>query len=354
MSKKWNVELADELHRQAPRKYPHRKVMSPSLDRIWGIDLLQLDRLSCANRGFRYILVCVDLFSRFAWLRALKRKSEVETTLALRDVFKEATPKKAIWCDLGKEFLNKSIKALLQENKIILYHTYGPQKSCYAERLVRSLKLTLWKHFTITDKNNWIDYLQELNTNYNNKKHRSIGISPSEARLAENNFLVMTRNLKKSKSNIPKKSFVYRVGDRVRVSKTRGVFYKSYKAQYSQEIFEIHRVNDTEPVTYILSDMSNNIIKGSFYAQELLKTSQSIFYYKILKRRTVNGVKQYFVHWRDYSEDQNSWINASSEVIKSVKKLVKKNPTKNIKKSSPNAKNGTRKSERLRAKTKSV
>ncbi len=202
----WNERLSDELHKQVRQHYPRRHCIVTSLDQIWGCDILQLDRLSRSNKGFKYVLVCVDLFSRYAWLRALKHKNQKETTKAFEDIFNEAKPSR-VWSDLGKEFLNKSLKSLFDKNKISIYHTYSRNKSVYSERLIRSLKLWLWKFFTFTDKSKWIDFLPELNKFYNNRKHRTIGMTPTEARLPINNYKVMSRNLKKSKANIGKRVF---------------------------------------------------------------------------------------------------------------------------------------------------
>jgi len=69
----------------------------------------------------------------------------------------------------------------IKENNIIRYSTHGDYKSAVVERFNRTLKTTMWKRFTAVNTRNWIDMLDKLLLQYNNKKHSTIKMTPTEA-----------------------------------------------------------------------------------------------------------------------------------------------------------------------------
>ena len=72
-----NQQLADELHKPIIRKFKRRKVYSSFKDNIWGIDLADMQSISKYNKGIRYLLYAIDLFSKYAWVAPLKDKKGV-------------------------------------------------------------------------------------------------------------------------------------------------------------------------------------------------------------------------------------------------------------------------------------
>ena len=77
-----NKELAEELHKRIIRKFEKRKVHSPFIDNIWGADLLDMQLISKFNKGFRFFLRVIDIFSRYAWVIPLKDKKGITITNA--------------------------------------------------------------------------------------------------------------------------------------------------------------------------------------------------------------------------------------------------------------------------------
>ena len=69
-----NYWLANELHRQIIRKFKKWKVYLSFRDNIWGIDLADMQSLKNCNRGIKYLLCAIDLFSKHAWVVSLKGK----------------------------------------------------------------------------------------------------------------------------------------------------------------------------------------------------------------------------------------------------------------------------------------
>ena len=119
---------------------------------------------------------------------------------------------------------------------------------------------------------------------HNNSYHRSIKMTPVEASLEKNSKSVYDSLFPNEK--IGKLKGKFKVGDRVRISKKRKDFTKGYLPNFTEEIFVILKVLETDPPTYILNDMNDEIIKGSFYEQELVKYENDAYEIdKIIKRK---------------------------------------------------------------------
>ena len=66
--------LADELHKPVIRKFKKRKVYSQFKDNIWGVDLADMQSLSGKNKGIKYLLCAIDLYSKYAFVIPLENK----------------------------------------------------------------------------------------------------------------------------------------------------------------------------------------------------------------------------------------------------------------------------------------
>jgi predicted transcriptional regulator len=102
------------------------------------------------------------------------------------------------------------------------------------------------------------------------------------------------------------------VGDTVRISRVKGLFEKGYLPNWSEEIYNVVKVQMTMPVTYIIKDLKDEVIKGSFYEQELQKTKQEIFRIeKVLQKKKIKGRQHGLVKWIGYNNDFNEWLPMS-------------------------------------------
>ncbi len=201
----------------------------------------------------------------------------------------------------------------LKENNIERYSTHGEHKSAVVERFNRTLKTNMWKRFTAENTRNWINMLDKLMNDYNNKYHNTIKMTPTEASKKENEVEVLN-NQGFVERKIDKNKF--KVSDRVRISRIKGLFEKGYLPNWSEEVFEIVEVKETNPFTYILKDSQGDIIAGSFYTEELQKTDQEVYRIeKILRKKKINGVEHGFVKWLGYNDKFNEWI-AMKEIEK--------------------------------------
>ena len=158
------------------------------------------------------------------------------------------------------------LKKWLSDNDIIMYSTYNEGKSAVAERFIRTLKNKLYKHMTATGKNVYYDVLDDAVNKYNNTKHSTIKMKPTD--VGDNN----NNNKRVYIDEHNKKSARFNVGDRVRISKFKNIFAKRYTPNWSSEIFIVDKINDTVPYTYNLKDLNDEEILGSFSDRELQKT----------------------------------------------------------------------------------
>ena len=135
-----NYQLANELHKPIIRKFKKRKVYSSFRDNIWGVDLADMQSLSKYNKGNKYLLCAIDLFSKYAWVVPIKDKKGTSIVNAFQKIISEGRKPNKIWVDQGSEFYNKSFKDFLKINNIEMYSTYNEGKSVVAERFIRTLK----------------------------------------------------------------------------------------------------------------------------------------------------------------------------------------------------------------------
>jgi hypothetical protein len=193
------------------------------------------------------------------------------------------------------------------------YLAYSPYHANYAERAVRTVKARLYKHFTKTERTNWISVLDDVADSLNSTPHSTTGMAANDISI-ENEREVYEKvylpiELKREKEPIVYK---FRKGDKVHISSVRGVFNKGYKPRFSQEIFVIAARLPTHPPRYRLKDLNGEAILGSYYAPEMIlaQVDEDLSYVinKVIRRKVVDGKKLALISWKHYSDKFNSWI----------------------------------------------
>ena len=202
-----------------------RKVYSSFRYNIWGADLADMQLLSKFNKGFRFLLCVIDIFSKYAWVVPLKDKKGISIVNAFQKILKESNRKpNKIWVDKGSEFYNNSFKKWLQDNDIVMYSTNNEGKSVVSERFIRTLKSKIYKHMTAISKNVYIDKLDDIVKEYNNTYDTSIKMMPVDVK--DNTYIDF-------KEAINNKDPKFKVGDHVRTSKYKNIFVKGYMRNWS-------------------------------------------------------------------------------------------------------------------------
>ena len=293
-----NRQLAEELHKPIIKKFEKRKVHAVFKDNIWGADLANMQLLSRYNKGIRFLICVIDIFSKYTWVVSLKDKKSVSIVTAFQSILKQSNRKpNKIWVDKGSEFYNTSFKKWLLDNDIVMYSTHNEEKFVVAERFIRTLKSKIYKHMTSISKNVYINKLDDIVDEYNNTYHTTIKMKPIDVK--DNTYINTDKEIK---NKDPK----FKVGDHVRISKYKNIFAKGYTANWSEEVFAIEKVKNTVPWTYVINDLNGEEITGAFYEKELQRTNQEEFRIeKAIKRK---GDKIY-VKWKGYDSSFNSWID---------------------------------------------
>ena len=308
MSGDWAQQLAEELHKPITRKFTKRRVFVKGVDEIWAADLVEMGKFSDWNKGIKYLLMVIDVFSKFGWIEPLKDKKGETVVAAFEKLFKLGRQPRLLWTDKGKEFYNKNVNQLLSKKNIKLYSTENEEKSSVAERFNRTIKQMMWKMFSANNNTIYIDKICELLKNYNSSWHRSVRMSPFSASDIKNSNQVFA-NLYSDEIYKQVKEPKFRIGDKVRISKyKRKLFDKGFTPNWTEEIFVIDGILHTKPITYRLVGLQGDTVTGSFYEQELQKTTQEIFRIeKVIRRER----KRALVKWSGYPDKFNSWVPMS-------------------------------------------
>ena len=146
-------------------------------------------------------------------------------------------------------------------------------------------------------KNVHINKLDDIVNEYNNTYHRTIKMKPVDVK--DNKYIDFEKE-------VNDKDLKFKVRDHVRISKYKNIFAKGYTPNWSEEVFVIKKVKNTVPWTYVINDLNDEEIIGTFYEKELQKTNQKEFRIeKVLKKK---GDKLY-VKRKGYDNSFNSWID---------------------------------------------
>ena len=312
MSEGWAQNLANELHRPIRRRFPKRRVISYGIDNIWAADLVEMGKFSKWNKGIKYLLMVIDVFSKFGWIRPLKDKRGQTVADAFRSIFRERAKRKPkmLWTDKGSEFFNGIMKDLLSKNGIKLYTTENEEKSSVVERWNKTMKEQIFRMFSANNNTIYFDKLDELVDQYNHRFHSSIRMTPAGASKQKNEGKVFA-NLFGDLIYAKRGRAKFKVGDKVRISKyKRKIFDKGFTPNWTEEIFVVDEILNTNPLTYRLVDLLGEKITGSFYEAELSPSSQDVFRIEKVIRRDQKK-KKAFVKWKGYPDKFNSWVPLS-------------------------------------------
>ena len=133
-----------------------------------------MQSMSKYNKGIKYLLCAIDLFSKYALVAPIKNKKGASIVNAFKKMIsngREAESKgqrkpNKIWVDRDSEFYNNSFKDFLKINNIEMYSTYNDGKSVVAERFIRTLKNKIFKHMAAISKNVYFDVLDDIVNKY--------------------------------------------------------------------------------------------------------------------------------------------------------------------------------------------
>ena len=256
-----------------------------------------MQSLSKYNKGIKYLLCAIDLFSKYAWVVPLKDKRGITIVNAFQKIISKGRKANKMWFDQGGEFYNNLFKRFLKINNIEMYSTHNEGKSVVAERFIRTLKNKIFKHMTAISKNVYFDVLDDIVNKYNNTVHRTIKMKPID--VTDDSYAEYNED-----SN--KKDPKFKVGGHVRISKYKNIFAKGYTQNWSEEVFVVSKIKNTVTWAYVISALNGEPMTVTFYVKELQKTNQKeLRIEQVIKRKN----DTLYVKWKGYDNSLNSWID---------------------------------------------
>ncbi len=163
----------------------------------------------------------------------------------------------------------------------------------------------MFKYFTHVGKHQWYNVLQKFVDGYNKTKHRTIGMTPSEAyenKMEDEVFLRQEERIQTKKKEKP----VFKFGDYVRLSKAKQLFEKSFHSNWTEEIFRVIAFDTSYmPIMYTIESLEHEPIEGRFYKFELqkVKKPKDFAISKIMRKKGGKALVK-FIGYK-----QPTWVN---------------------------------------------
>ena len=224
---------------------------------FWRVGLADMSLISKFNKVIKYLLCAINLFSRYAWVIALKDKKGRSIANVFQSILKNSNRKpNKIWVDHGSEFYNSVFKMFLKDNNIEMYSTHNKEHSVVAESFITALKNKIYKHMTTVVKNMYFIVLDDIVDKYNNSYHNSIKMKPKD--VTDYSFVEYNEEFNK-------RDHKFKIGDEVRTSKYKNAFAKGYTPNWREQIFVVKKIKNTVPWTNVTSGLNGEEIVGRFY-----------------------------------------------------------------------------------------
>ena len=259
--------IINEIYSKGPKKYyPTNKTDVYHIDDIWSLDILDLKDYGPENiRGYRYVLVIIDNFSKYGWTVPLKNKNAQTMKDSFENILISSKRKpNLIESVRGKEFYNNIFPDFLNKSDIKLYSRNSSYGAVFAEHFNRTIRDLLKKIVFEHGDAKWIDILPTITKQYNNRIHSSTKLSSKDASLKKNEAFVY-RNLLDKRNKIKPK---YKMGDLVRTADLKKTFSQSETNNWSYKLYKISEIiNDTIP-SYKVDNLPER------YNESLLKKTQ--------------------------------------------------------------------------------
>ena len=250
-----NIKIfINEIYSKGPkRNYATNKTDVYFIDDIWSLDILDLkDYGPENNRGYRYVLIVIDNFSKFGWTTPLKNKNAQTIKDSFENILISSKRKpNLIESDRGKEFYNNIFQDFLNKNDIKLYSRNSSLGAVFAERFNRTIRDLLKRPVFEKGDGKWIDILPTITKQYNNRVHSSTKLTPIQASLKKNEGYVYKNLIDKRKKVTPK----FQINDLVRTADLKKTFSKSDTTNWSYRLYKITEIINDSVSSYKINNL---------------------------------------------------------------------------------------------------
>ena len=263
-------QYTHQINRDDVRPKTYRTILANNVRDNYQMDLMVYNRFE--KDGYKYILTCVDVNSRYAVAVPLKSRETDSLLKAIKRIFKEMGIPKNLNCD--QEFVKSTvIKDYLTYKGIKLHvsDTDEINKNSIVERFHRTLALLLKRWRDGTKKKDWYNVLDSLIDNYNTSYHRTIKTEPKK---------VWEGTDENHQSPIYTLESEIGIGDLVRVKQLKSIFGKGDALKYSKEVYTVVEMKLGKEKKYKLEDVKTRKILDKprlwFKDYELKKVSSIV------------------------------------------------------------------------------
>ena len=188
--KKWlQNQESYSLFRPRRRKFKRNRVIVNAINQMWDADLMDLPDLASENEGVKYILICIDVFSKYIYIRPLRTKSDIGICKQMDDILKVARPR-SLRTDKG--FLGHKFAQLMTKYGVHHYTTENETKANFVERAIRTIKNQIFRFLNDKQSKTYINHLQDFVKSYNSSYHSTIGLAPNEISLGNESAIFFT------------------------------------------------------------------------------------------------------------------------------------------------------------------
>lgn len=258
------------LHKDRKYRFRRNRVVAFSKDYQWMADLVDMQKFSKENFGYKYILMVIDIFTKYAWARPTTTKQPGDIIRAFENILElDGRKPMRLQTDRGKEFDNHVLHQFYEKHNISYFTSWNKTFKCsVVERLNRTIKGRMFRYFTANKTKQYIHILKDIMKGYNNSYHRTIKMTPVEACDAPASVVFKNTYGTDLKLEIHKTKF--KKGDTVRIAYDKGTFDKAYEQTHTKQLAMVDSINKRPVPMYTLKDLDNSeIVKRKFYGQEL-------------------------------------------------------------------------------------
>jgi hypothetical protein len=239
-----DMDISTQVTKEQKAKNTEGHLVSYSPNDWWQFDIFDLTRYEKKNDGYKYLLACVDVFTRKAYVEPMKEKNAQACTEALKTVLDRSGVKpKAMFSDIDGAFVKQPFPKFAKDNQITLNtNAHSDHRALgIIDNFAKRIKQTLTRRFGDQGSVKWTPIIQEVVSNYNKMDAQALdGIAPNEATEEKNQSKILVQNIEKNSFN--KANIDVQQGDRARKS-IKGDLTKGTDPIWSDAIFEVAEVD---------------------------------------------------------------------------------------------------------------
>lgn len=315
------------------QKFKRPKIVVPYYAYEFGSDTAYMVKFSENNNDYKYFVVFIDYFTRYAWSYAMKTLTGHEMQSCMSRLFEEQNEKpEHLHTDKGSEYVNRAVKKYLRDQSVVHIVTGSDAKSSISEALIKNLKQRLFRYMYYKNTTEWYTVLDDVTGAYNTSIHSAIKMTPTQAKSSDaydvwtkqhriksgvNKQTARQENPKTlgSKFRKPrvKKLYKFNVGDRVKISAAKTPFSRAYSEQFTTETFFVTKRKRRDGVAmYTLRDELGDEIRGQFYEREMtpviVPDDKQYKIERVISSKRIKGKKHFLVKWQNFPAKYNSFV----------------------------------------------